>query len=235
MPRFPSFAAIIAWLLPLLLALAANAPAKPLIMIDPGHGGRDIGVVAPGGKAENELMLELAQRLAAALSPQCRTALTRTQDKFMPPEARAAAANRAEAALFVSLHAGAAIDTKIAFQTVFYHQWSPSTAPAPVTTLADAASWGHNQDRHSARSRHLAEALAGARAKMPELPLRLPAQAQAAPLNVLKGVDMPAAVVEVGHLSHPLLADWLSAPLHQDLLAQTLAQALLNFLESPWD
>ena len=231
MPRASSLAAIIAWLLPLLLALAVNAPAKPLVMVDPGHGGRDIGVVAPGGKAENELMLDLAQRLAAALSPHCRTALTRTQDRFMPPEARTAAANRTGAALFVSLHAGAALDTILAFQTVFYHQWSPSTAPAPAATSTDAASWDHIQDKHTAQSRHLAEALARALTKMPELPLRLDAQAQAAPLNVLKGANMPAVVVEVGHLTHPLLSDWLSDPNHQDLLAQTLAKAVLNFLE----
>lgn len=228
MPRASSLAAIIAWLLPLLLAPAVKAPAEPRVMIDPGHGGRDIGVVAPGGKAENELMLDLARRLATALSPHCRTALTRTQDRFMPPEARTAAANRAQAALFISLHAGADIDSGIAFQTVFFHQW-PRPAPTQTANANEAIPWDHIQERHGTQSRRLAETLARALTQTSELPLA--PRFQAAPLTVIKSVDMPAVVVEVGHMTHPLLANLLSDPVHQDLLAKTLAKAVLNFLE----
>jgi N-acetylmuramoyl-L-alanine amidase len=217
-------------MLTLLAALVTQVTAQPLVMIDPGHGGRDSGVIVSGGLSEKALMLDLAQCLAAALRPRCRTALTRNQDQTLAIEARAAAANRADAALLISLHAGASIDSRMAFQNLFYHQWPETPSPTAIEKSPDAAAWDHIQDRHTAQSRHLAETLAYALAQTPNLPLPLLSQVRAAPLSLLKGADMPAVVVELGHLTHPLMADWLNDPLHQEQLAQTLAQALTAFL-----
>ncbi|GAA5334685.1 MULTISPECIES: N-acetylmuramoyl-L-alanine amidase [Thermus] len=73
--------------------------AKPLVLLDPGHGGEDRGVDL-GGLPEKDLTLDLARRVAARL-PGSR--LTRTRDQSLPLEARMAQAQGA--AVFLSLHA----------------------------------------------------------------------------------------------------------------------------------
>jgi N-acetylmuramoyl-L-alanine amidase len=78
------------------------------VVIDPGHGGADAGVVSARGLAEKVLTLSLGLRLAELLRAEgCRVRLTRERDEAMPLYARAGVANDAGADYFVSLHANA--------------------------------------------------------------------------------------------------------------------------------
>lgn len=76
------------------------------IVIDPGHGGKDPGAQNPAlGLAEKNLTLDLAKRLQKRLEALgYKVTLTRTSDKFVELEDRAAFANRSGADLFISLH-----------------------------------------------------------------------------------------------------------------------------------
>jgi len=96
---------------PLPAVTAARGDDPPLVVIDPGHGGRDPG--APGalqGLYEKELTLALAKTIRAdlAASGRVRVALTREDDRFLPLADRYGIARRLGADLFVSLHADAA-------------------------------------------------------------------------------------------------------------------------------
>ena len=87
-------------------------PARSLtgqaVVVDPGHGGPDAGRVSAGGLTEKDFTLALGLRLAELLRAEgCRVRLTRERDEAVPLYARAAAANDAAAAYFVSLHANA--------------------------------------------------------------------------------------------------------------------------------
>ena len=78
------------------------------VVVDPGHGGPDVGRVSTGGLAEKDLTLALGLRLAELLRAEgCRVRLTRERDEAVPLYARAATANDAGAGYFVSLHANA--------------------------------------------------------------------------------------------------------------------------------
>lgn len=75
------------------------------VVVDPGHGGPDSGVVGPGGTAEKDMALALGLRLADLLRAEgCRVQLTRESDVAVPMYARAELANTAGADYFVSLH-----------------------------------------------------------------------------------------------------------------------------------
>ena len=82
---------------------------RPLIVIDPGHGGPDTGTVAASGEMEKTIVLEFAQTLSEKLekSGKYRVLMTRTDDRFVPLGERVRFARHEGAALFVSIHADA--------------------------------------------------------------------------------------------------------------------------------
>ncbi|MBU3078308.1 N-acetylmuramoyl-L-alanine amidase [Sphingomonas sp. XMGL2] len=113
----------------------ARGRGRPLVVIDPGHGGHDPGTLAAGGSvAEKRVVLATALAIRDALvrSGRVRVALTRADDRFLPLTERVAIARRLKADLFLSIHADSA----------------PNRAArgASVYTLSDVAS-----DREAAR------------------------------------------------------------------------------------
>lgn len=91
--------------------LGSSNPNRPLVVIDPGHGGRDPGAVSPhDGTAEKGVVLELARAIRDELvrSGRVRVAITRDEDRFIPLRERYEIARRLRADLFVSVHADAA-------------------------------------------------------------------------------------------------------------------------------
>ncbi len=93
---------------PLALPPAAGpARARPLIVIDPGHGGIDGGAEAPDGIDEKDVVLAFARELQKLLVEQGRfdVAMTRDDDSFLRLEERVALARTNKADLFISIHA----------------------------------------------------------------------------------------------------------------------------------
>ncbi len=88
------------------LQLRARVP-KMRIVIDPGHGGWDLGTVGRRGLLEKDLVLEVAQRLGKLLESRlgAEVILTRNDDSYIPLDERASLANQSQADLFVSIHA----------------------------------------------------------------------------------------------------------------------------------
>jgi len=78
------------------------------VIIDPGHGGKDPGALGRSGLQEKSVVLDIAQRLSRMLRKYgVETVLTRSADKFIPLEQRAALTENAQADLFISIHANA--------------------------------------------------------------------------------------------------------------------------------
>jgi len=85
----------------------ASVPGRPIVLIDPGHGGRDPGAPAVSRQlTEKQLTLAMATELADLLEKRgrLRVALAREDDRYLSLEQRAAIARRIGASLFVSLH-----------------------------------------------------------------------------------------------------------------------------------
>ena len=132
-------------------APAANARRRPLIVIDPGHGGVDPGAVAGDSLTEKGVVLAVALQLEAILKQGRRydVELTRRGDTFVSLDQRLAISQRLQADLFISLHADALAERNLA----------SSVSGASVYTLSDRAS---NEDaRRLAEKENRADLLAG--------------------------------------------------------------------------
>ena len=228
--------------------LAGQVPALPLVVIDPGHGGFDPGAIGARGTQEKRITLAAAQALRRALEEggQCRVALTRTRDAFLPLADRVAFARSHDAALLVSLHADSA----------------PGARGASVYTLAETAS--DPLSEALARRENDAD-LAGGLA-LPSVPsdvqaillslmrqeTRLDATrfarmavrelAHATPILpnpqreagfiVLKAPEIPSVLVEMGFLSDARDEAALRKPEHRTQIAAALARAVETWLAS---
>jgi len=86
-----------------------SSDPRPLIVLDPGHGGIDTGTKGPHGEEEKDIVLNFAQRLRDRLekSGKYRVLLTRADDTFVPLADRVRIARDAGAALLMSIHADA--------------------------------------------------------------------------------------------------------------------------------
>lgn len=108
---------------------APEARGRPIVVIDPGHGGRDPGATSVSGQvSEKDLALALARELRDDLVKRgrVRVAMTRADDRYLTLDDRAAVARRLNAAMFVSLHMDSAPN--------------PLARGATVYSLSDVAS-----------------------------------------------------------------------------------------------
>lgn len=89
------------------------------VCIDPGHGGKDPGAVG-NGLLEKDITLDIALRLKEKLS-EFNIVLTRSKDEYVPLSERAAIANEAKVALFISIHVNSAVNIEANGFEVFHH------------------------------------------------------------------------------------------------------------------
>jgi N-acetylmuramoyl-L-alanine amidase len=225
---------------------APNLASRPLVVLDPGHGGRDPGAIGKSGTHEKTVVLAAAQELRRVLeaSGRCRVAMTRSTDRFIPLGDRVEFARKREAALFVSLHADSAPGARGAsVYTLGESSDALSTALARRENLADRAG-GLRLPSVSPEVQAIllslmrAETRAGsarmARLVVEELgedvPL-LPNTHRQAGFVVLKAPEIPSVLVEMGFLSHPLDEAALKRPDHRAKVARAIGRAVLGWLE----
>ncbi|MBI5016086.1 MAG: N-acetylmuramoyl-L-alanine amidase [Deltaproteobacteria bacterium] len=189
------------------------------VVLDPGHGGADIGSRAAAAPPEKEVVLRLAQDVAAKLRRRgFEVHLTREDDRALSATERAAAANRWEADLFLSLHAsGEARPLARGFE-VFV---SP---PEPPGT--DPRLWASAQVGREADSRRWAE---GVRAAVGQAVPSFDRGVRHVPTPLLEAVAAPACLLEAGNLSSPEDAEALLKPKGRAALAEALADAAETF------
>jgi N-acetylmuramoyl-L-alanine amidase len=86
---------------------ANSGDPRPLVVLDPGHGGIDTGTRAPTGQLEKDIVLDFAKRLRERIESagKYRVLMTRTDDTYIPLGDRVEIARKANASLFVSIHA----------------------------------------------------------------------------------------------------------------------------------
>jgi N-acetylmuramoyl-L-alanine amidase len=184
-------------------AAPVPAPAtdkQAVIVLDPGHGGKDTGIVAPRG-LEKTLTLELALLIRKNLQkdPHLKVVMTREKDQALTPDERAAASNEAGALLYVSIHSAMNTGSRVFIQDLLDEPETQKARPVGVDFLGYEAGsgqremlWGKQQAAHARESgvlgRKIAVLLAGQDSAEPVQ----------APLVLLKAVDAAAAMIEIG-------------------------------------
>jgi N-acetylmuramoyl-L-alanine amidase len=220
------------------------------VVIDPGHGGSDIGTRNASGLQEKQITLDAAQRLKAMLESQLgvRAILTRESDTDVAIDPRAAIANNNKADLFISLHVNSSNVRSLRGWQV--HSLDPAdytargdkeAASAPVaqpvplvgggSRIIDVVPWQLAQIPHVRQSATLAELLS-ARLAEAGLPAQLVPVLQT-PARVLVGANMPAVLIELGFLSNEEDAAELGSRAYQGKLAEVIT-SVVNGLRAGW-
>jgi len=114
--------------------------ARPLIALDPGHGGIDNGTKGAGGELEKDVVLAFTQTLREKLERggKYRVAMTRTDDTFIPLGDRVRFARARSAALFISVHADALPRNEGQAEGATVYTLSENASDAEAARLAEA-------------------------------------------------------------------------------------------------
>ena len=227
----------------------APRPPLPLVMLDPGHGGKDPGAIGYSGTYEKQVSLAAAFELKRQIEAEgrYRVALTRTRDAYIPLEERVAKAQEHGAALFVSMHADALTDHAVRGASVYILADTASDAQtaalAKRENSADRfAGSGFDASPEVARilaslvrretrigSSRLARDLVGSLDQ--NLPM-LPNPARHAGFLVLKAADIPSVLVEMGFMSNPADEAELRLPQHRARVAEAMKRAVDAYFEA---
>ena len=220
----------------------AKVPGRPIVVIDPGHGGKDPG--APGLSRtiyEKQLALAMGRELADLLEERgrVRVALTREDDRYLTLEQRAGIARRLQAGLFVALHMDSAPNPLAQGATVYSLSDVASSAEAARFAASENAVDGalSSESDGSVRAlltdvalREQMEASAGLAERLlrrasGRVPLR-PRPHQFAAFHVLRRAETPAVLVEAGYISNADDEAKLMTPEGRAPLVLALAQAI---------
>jgi len=217
--------------------------SRPLVVIDPGHGGFDPGA-GSGAVKEKTVALAMARALRDKLleAGGIRVALTRDEDRFIPLSDRPAIARQLGADLFVSIHADSADapDARGASVYVLSEKGSSEAAArfAARENKADTVngiSLSGTSDTVGAILLDLSqrEAQAGSMTAaglfLRELEGKLPLhhdRVESAALAVLKAPDIPSLLFETGYISNPDDARYLESKDGRTTIATAAAQAV---------
>ena len=250
----------------LLIYLGGKRPAKPakkavvprlvsnaskVIVIDPGHGGKDSGAVGYKRKKEKDIVLSIAKRLYKKLkSAGYKVYLTRRGDYFISLRNRTRFANKVKANLFISIHANAAPkrSKRLSMKGVETFFLSPARSArakriAALENRVDMKNMSYysknvflnfiNREK-TIMSNKLAIDIQ--RNLLYTLRKRyrgvVDGGVRPGPFWVLVGAQMPAILVEVGYITNPTEAMRLSNPRYQNLIAEGIARGIESYFRN---
>lgn len=205
----------------------AHVPSSPprLVLLDPGHGGKDTGTISKQGVTEKEVALDISHRVRKHLeSKNIRVKMTRSGDTYPTLDQRSAYAYKIGADLFVSIHANAA----------------GSTAAHGVETFITSAAgydssnhYGQGGDKSSQRNNayDAPNAILGfsVHSNLMKMTQRSDRGLRRARFSVLKKAPCPAALVECGFLSNPDEESLLSSSSYREKAARGISNGILGY------
>lgn len=227
----------------------AAADGRPLIVIDPGHGGIDAGTTAASGETEKAIVLDFARELRDKLekSGKYRVLMTRSDDSFVSLGERVRIARGNKAALFISVHADALPRRDADTRGATVYTVSDTASDAEAARLADAENRADviagvdlssepddvadilidlAQRETRSFSSQFARAVVGelkAAVRLHKHPLR------GAGFKVLKAPDVPSVLVELGYVSSQHDLKLMTSDTWRRRATDALAQAVNNF------
>jgi N-acetylmuramoyl-L-alanine amidase len=207
------------------------------IVIDAGHGGHDSGTLGAGGIEEKDVVLDVALRLGKLLHDRLGAEIvyTRADDTFIPLETRTAIANKAQADLFISVHANSSPEASARGVEVYYLNFTSDPEAMRVAGRENAVS---TQSVHELSDLVKKIALKDKIDESRELASDVDASLYAglkkgneglkdrgvkkAPFVVLIGANMPSILAEISFVTNPEDAEQLQMPEYRERVAESL-------------
>ena len=223
---------------------------KPLVVIDPGHGGVDVGAAGRHGELEKTIVFEFAKTLKEAIEAQgrLRALLTRNDDVFISLDDRVRFARQHGAALFLSIHADTLGSPNVEGATVYTVASRASDAEAAriaehenfadqsagLEQKAEAEEIGDilfdlTRRETRALARDFSASLVG---KWREAGSLNKNPSRSASFVVLKAHDVPSALLELGYLSSEKDLANLTSQQWRERAARTTAEAIAAYFSA---
>ena len=216
------------------------------IVIDAGHGGHDSGTLGPHGLEEKDVVLDVALRVGTLLHKRLGAEIvyTRDTDIFIPLETRTAIANKAQADLFLSIHANSSPEPSARGVETYYLNFTSDPNALDVAARENAVS---SQSVHQLsdlvrqitlkdkidESREFAADVdqglySGLKSGNPGLKDR---GVKKAPFVVLIGAQMPSILAEISFLTNPEDAEQLQTGAYRQRIAEALDSGIERYLK----
>ena len=173
-----------------------------IIVIDPGHGGKDPGAVS-GGVQEKDIALAVALKIGALLTGY-EVVYTRTEDVYVGLSERALIANQAKADLFVSIHCNSVDDESAHGMEVYVYTACSAASKRAAHAIYDCLLPASGLRGRGVKSKDLA---------------------------VLRETKMPAVLIELGFISNPNDRAKLTNSAWQDDAAKAIADGIAEALK----
>ncbi len=214
------------------------------IVIDAGHGGHDSGTLGAGGIQEKDVVLDVALRLGKLLHDRLGAEIvyTRADDTFIPLETRTAIANKAQADLFISVHANSSQDASARGVEVYYLNFTSDPDAMKVASRENAVS---TQSVHELSDLVKKIALKDKIDESRELAADVDASlyggltkgnaglkdrgVKKAPFVVLIGANMPSILAEISFVTNPDDAEQLETEAYRQRVAESLYKGVAKY------
>jgi N-acetylmuramoyl-L-alanine amidase len=215
------------------------------IVIDAGHGGHDSGTTGPGGIEEKEVVLDVALRLGKLLKQRLGADViyTRDNDTFIPLETRTAIANKAQADLFLSIHANSSPDPSARGVETYYLNFTTSPDALEVAARENAVS---DESIHElsglVKKITLKDKIDESREFAADVQKSLyddleegnpglrDRGVKKAPFVVLIGANMPSILAEISFLTNSDDARELRQPAYRQRIAESLYRGVAHYI-----
>jgi N-acetylmuramoyl-L-alanine amidase len=220
---------------------------KRVIVIDAGHGGKDVGAVGPKKRYEKYAVLKVSKYLYQTLRQRgYKVYLTRTSDRFIKVHNRTKLTNSKKADIFISVHANAAQKHRVkkarGVETFFLSPARTKRAKrvAAAENRTDMRKMSYssknslltilNQSKIT-QSNKLAidvqqNLLNSVRSKHKDV---VDGGVREGPFWVLVGAQMPSILVEIGYISHPTESKRLYSTYYQKLIAEGISRGIDSY------
>ncbi len=221
--------------------------SNKVIVIDPGHGGKDTGAIGYKRKREKDIVLAVAKKVYKALKQKgFKVYLTRRGDYFVTLRNRTKLANKLKANLFLSIHANAApkrsryLSMK-GLETFFLSPARSSRAKriAALENRVDMKSMSYysknvflnfiNREKTILSNKLAIDVHKSIIYNVRKRYSLKDGGVRPGPFWVLVGAQMPSILVEIGYITNPSEAMRLSNPTYQNLLAKGIAEGIQNY------
>ncbi len=218
-----------------------------VVVIDPGHGGKDSGAIGYQHKEEKKAVLEIAKKVAKELKKRgFKVYLTRSRDVFISLRERTKFANKKMADIFISIHANAAPgkSSYLSMKGVETYFLSPARSSraknvAALENKSDMVAMDYfskeiflnfyNRERIIASNKLAIDVQAGILKNLRRRYKVVDGGVREGPFWVLVGAQMPSILIEVGYITNPTDAKRLFNPFFQNILAKGIADGVESY------
>ena len=224
--------------------------AKGIVVIDPGHGGRDTGAIGYRGITEKVLVLDISRRVRTILVRNgYKVRMTRDSDIFIDLAPRADIANSIGASIFVSIHGNAADKNKrsITGSETYYLSKAQSASAKRTEKIENlgikkkiSSRWGSLKykvkrwllGKHFKKNREKSKKLAElVQYKLKKVTVGKCRGVKTANFSVLRNTYCPSCLVEIGFLTNPTDATYLRKSSYKQKIAEAIAQGIIDYMK----